>query len=319
MMNMRNTQRMSRSAILALCLVLVLGACKKAAERQDTATTQGESLTLEHELGTVTLGKNPKRVVALEYAALENLHELGIEVIGIPKSNLPNYLEEYRSNEKVVDLGTLFDVDYELLNELRPDVIFISERMRDNYKELSKIAPTIYTRHDHERFLESFEENLDIFGTLFDKEEEVDRALSRIKAKIEALAGEVRESGSTALVVMHNKGKFSAFGRNSRFGIIHGLVGFTQAVEELDSSRHGQAVSNEFIQSADPDYLFLVDRSAVVNKQATNREEIENVMIQQTKAFKNGNIVYLDPEAWYISGGGITSIELMIAELADNF
>src|SRR5690606_1532776 len=153
----------------------------------------------------------------------------------------------------------------------------------------------------------------------FDKGEAVDRAVSRIKAKIEALESVVSESGSSALIVMHNKGKFSAFGVNSRFGIIHGLFGFAQAVEDLDRSRHGQAVSNEFIQAADPDYLFMVDRSAVVNKQATNREVIENVLVQRTKAYKNGNVVYLDPEAWYISGGGITSLELMIEEVADNF
>ncbi len=317
---MKNTQRMNWKAILALTLVLALGSCRNSGEKQATdPKTVGETLTLEHQLGTVTVQKNPKRVVALDYVSLENLHELGIEVIGIPKSNLPNYLNQYADKGKVTDLGTLFDVDYELLNELEPDVIFMSTRMETNYAELSKIAPTIFIAQDQDRVLESFEENLDIFGQLFDKEKEVDRAVTRIKAKIGALEEVVSESGSSALIIMHNKGKFSAFGENSRFGIIHSLFGFKQAVEDLDRSRHGQAVSNEFIQAADPDYLFMVDRSAVVNKQATNKEEIENVLVQRTKAYKNGNVVYLDPEAWYISGGGITSLELMIAEVADNF
>lgn len=317
---MRNTQNAPLKIVLALALVLGLGSCGNTDKKKGAAPEgQGETMTLEHALGKVTLEKNPKRVVALDYASLENLLALGIEVIGVPKSNLPQYLKPLVDDQKVTDLGTLFEVDYELLNELDPDVIFMSTRMETNYGELSKIAPTIYTTLDQDRVLESFGENLVLFGELFDREQEVERAITRIGAKIDALHGVVSQSGSTALVVMHNKGKFSAFGEQSRFGTIHSLFGFKQAVGDLDRSRHGQAVSNEFIQAADPDYLFLVDRSAVVNKQATNKEEIENVLIQRTKAHKNGHVVYLDPEAWYISGGGITSFELMIAEVADNF
>jgi len=305
--------------ILAVMFAVALLGCKEnAKDPASAAEVPEQSLVVEHPLGKTTVAGNPQRVVALDYASLENLDKLGIPVIGLPKSNLPRYLDEYGQMEGITNLGTLFEVDFERLNELSPDVIFISARMEKHYGELSKIAPTVYIQQDPARLLESFEENLDIFGKIFDKGQEVDAAKVRIRAKIAALEGEVTARGSNALVVMYNKGKFSAFGKKSRFGAIHEHFGFAQAVDDLDTSRHGQAVSNEFILKADPDYLFVVDRSAVVDKRATNREEIENALIQRTQAYKNGNIVYLDPEAWYISGGGITSFEIMIGEVADE-
>ena len=136
---------------------------------------------------------------------------------------------------------------------------------------------------------------------------------------MKALQEKAQKSGKTALVILHNNGKFSAFGVGSRFGIIHNLFGFKESLGNISASRHGQAVSNELIQDANPDYLFIVDRSAVVNKKATNKTEIENSLIQQTKAYKNGHIVYLDPEAWYLSGDGITSFEIMINDVNVNF
>lgn len=311
---MRTMNKLALGATLALALL----GCKQGTRQGTAQDGSGESLAIEHPLGTTILAKNPQQVVTLDYACLENLDELGIPVIGLPMSNLPKYLSHYGQQEGIANLGTLFEVDFERLNELAPQVIFISARMEKHYGELSKIAPTIYIQQDPGRWLESFEENLDVFGKLFDKGQEVDAAKARIRAKIGALEGEVTSRGSNALVVMHNKGKFSAFGRGSRFGALYQQFGFEPAVSGLDTARHGQAVSNEFILDADPDYLFIVDRSAVVDKRATNREAIENALIQRTRAYKNGNIVYLDPEAWYLSGGGITSFELMIEEVANH-
>jgi len=257
--------------------------------------------------------------VALDYASLENLDELGIEVMGIPKSHVPQYLKKYETDENVANLGTIFEVDYEKLNELEPDVIFISARMETKYEELTNIAPTIYLTSDQSQMMESFKTNMEVFGKLFDKQETAQNIVDRVDNKVAALNKKAQESGQTGLIILHNNGKFSAFGKGSRFGVIHSLFGFREAVENLETARHGQAVSNEFIQKADPDYLFIVDRSAVVNKKATNKEEVENAMIQQTKAYKNGNIVYLDPEAWYLSGDGVTSFEIMINDVDSNF
>ena len=296
-----------------------ISACKEVPKKENNiAENQKETLEIAHKLDTVQVEKEPKKVVALNYAALENLDRLGIPIVGMPKSHVPQYLKKYSDDNSVVDLGTIFEVDYEKLSELDPDVIFISPRMLKNHKELSKIGPTIYTDSERGNELISFKRNIQLFGTLFNKEEAVENIITKIEDSIEKLRDTVKASGKNALIVIHNNGKFSAFGKASRFGIIHNLLGFKEAHDGLDIARHGQAVSNEFIQKVNPDYLFIIDRSAVVNKSATNKEAIENVMIRQTQAYKNGNIVYLSPEAWYLSGDGVTSFEIMIQEVKDN-
>lgn len=309
----------NRFLIPVLLLLAGLGACTASSENK-ASDSDRERISIVHPLDTVEVYKNPKNVVALDYSSLETLKELGIPVVGTVKSNLPGYLSEVSHDESIEDLGTLFEVNYEKLASLEPEVIFISGRMQTIYPELSKIAPTIYLVSDTDAIMESMKGNLSTYGQIFEKQSETDAALADLQEKINALNQKATESGKTALVILHNNGKFSAYGKGSRFGIIHDLYGFKEAIPNLNNeARHGQSVSNEFIQKANPDYLFIIDRSAAVNKEATNKEEIENVLIQETNAFKNGKVIYLDPEAWYISGDGLISMEIMVDEVSSNF
>lgn len=310
---MKNTIKLS-----ALTLFLAFASCKTDKNQETTTADTAEKVTITHALGTAEVAKNPQRVVVLDYAAVETLDELNIKIIGMPKANIPDYLQKYKDDASITDLGTLKEIDYEKLNELNPDVIFMSGRLQSIYPELNKIAPTVYIEIDYTDYMNSIEENFGIIGEVFNKKETTDKALSTIKEKIAAVNERVKDSNQKALIVLHNNGRFSAYGKGSRFGMIHDLLGMKEAVENLEVARHGQAVSNEFIQEADPDYLYVIDRTAVVDGENTNKEAIENRLIQQTNAYKNEKIIYLDAETWYLSGSGITSINKMIDEIASN-
>lgn len=43
------------------------------------------------------------------------------------------------------------------------------------------------------------------------------------------------------------------------------------------------------------------------------------MLVNKTKAAKNGAIILLDPQVWYLSGGGIISLNKMIAEVEAAF
>lgn len=304
--------------LTSLASIIALSACKSDKNIDSNKNETQENITIAHSLGESNVIKNPKNVVALDFASLETLEELGIEVIGMPKDNLPLHLLRYKEIKTITDLGTLKEIDYEKLNELNPDVIFMSSRLQNEYSEISKIAPTIYTEIDYTNYLKSLEKNFKTYGEIFNKEVEVEEELKAISNKIEKIHQSTQNSDKRALIVLHNNGRFSAYGKGSRFGLIHDVLGVKEAVENLEVARHGQAVSNEFIQEANPDYLFIIDRSAVIDREATNKSAIENKLIQQTNAYKNGKIIYLDAEIWYLSGGGITSINRMIDEVAES-
>lgn len=305
--------------IAALLLAIVLVGCKDEKNKNDAQVdTQLETVKVTHELGTVEIVKNPKRVVALDFASLEMLDLLGVKVVGAPKASLPAQLSKYQDDASVVDLGNLKEINFEKLNELEPDVIFLSGRLQSSYDEISKIAPAVYTEIDYTNYMESLGDITQMYATIFNDPQTTTVALEALEQKINTLKEKVNQSDKRALIVLHNKGRFSAYGKGSRFGIIHDVFGVKQAVQDLEVGRHGQSISNEFIQNANPDYLYIIDRSAVVDKSATNKEEIENQLIQQTNAYKNDNIVYLDPEVWYLSGGGIYSLNKMIEEVSTN-
>jgi iron complex transport system substrate-binding protein len=97
------------------------------------------------------------------------------------------------------------------------------------------------------------------------------------------------------------------------------VLGVQESVEGLEVHRHGNPVSSEFVQKANPDILFIVDRSLVVEKAVLDKAEVENKLIQQTNAAKSSKIYYLSPEMWYLVGGGITSLNIMIDEVAQAF
>jgi iron complex transport system substrate-binding protein len=301
--------------LLLFCLVAVVG-CKET--KKEITQTPQETIEISHEYGTVEVVKNPERVVALDFASLEMLDLLGVEVVGVPKASMPDHLAKYANDSNVTDLGNLKEINFETLNELQPDVIFMSGRMQSSYDEIAKIAPTVYTTIDYKNYLNSVKHNTQLFSSIFNDSVTGQKSLAQVNKNIDLLKRKIEGSDKRALVVLHNKGRFSAYGKGSRFGIIHDVFGMNQAVEDLEAGRHGQRVSNEFIQNANPDYLFIIDRSAVVDKKATNKQEIENQLIQQTNAYKNGKIIYLNPKIWYLSGGGIYSLDKMVQEVSTN-
>ena len=81
-------------------------------------------------------------------------------------------------------------------------------------------------------------------------------------------------------------------------------------------STHGQSVTSEFVAEKNPDYLFVVDRDSAVATKGTEtasaKDTVENELVKNTNAFKEGHIVYLDPNYWYLSGGGLVSMEEII-------
>lgn len=286
---------------------------KETAGTEQTAST--DKLVIKHLLGTTEVVKNPKKVVLLSYGVIDSFDKLSIQIAGLPKGNLPGYLSKYGNDDTIVDIGNLMDPNFEKINELGPDLIVISGRQSKLYDELSKIAPTIYMDIDKDDYLGSFEKNARQLGELFDKEVEVEKELMIIKSKIAKIKQISETSHKTGLIVLVNEGRYSAYGKGSRFGIIHDVFGIKPADQNIEVATHGQSVSNEFIQKVNPDYLFVIDRGAALKKNDLNKAAFSNPLIEKTKAYQNDKIIFLSPDVWYLSGGGLESVSMMVDEI----
>lgn len=311
-------------AAFTLLLVAFLAACgsdkaedKNTAEA-DTKEAETETITVTHELGETTFDKNPEKVVVFDFGILDSMDKLGIEAVaGVPQANIPAYLEKYSDAEKYENVGTLKEADFEAINALKPDLIIISGRQASMYEEFADIAPTIHMGVDTTKYMDSFTQNMNTLGEIFGKEDQVKEELAAIDTQIEDLKTNVTDE--KALIVLANEGKVSAYGAASRFGLIHDVFGVKQADEGIEASTHGQSISFEYILETNPDMMFVVDRNAAVGNDASAKDSLENELVQKTNAYQNDKIIYLDPDFWYLSGGGLQSVSQMVTDIQSAF
>ncbi|UVI29553.1 siderophore ABC transporter substrate-binding protein [Paenibacillus spongiae] len=286
-------------------------------------TAEPAELTIKHQLGEAKLKQNPEKVVVFDNGVLDTLDKLGVPVTAVPKDGLPAYLEKYKA-DSYENAGGLKEPDFEKVNALKPDVIFISGRTSEAYEELNEIAPTIFMGVDNANYKASYTENAKILGQIFGKEAEVEAELAKLDESIAALSSKASAeaaSGKKGLIVLTNAGKLSVYGKASRFGLIHDVFGVAPVDENIKASTHGDSVTSEYIAEKNPDYLFVVDRDAAVEAEGgeTANKTLENDLIKKTNAYKNGKIIYLNADYWYLSGGGLASMAEMIKEVDAAF
>lgn len=315
-------KKLSLFFIMAV-LAVVMTACgtdteeKTQGSEKEKAPEETKEITITHQLGETPVKVNPEKVVVFDYGILDSLDKLGVEVTGVPQANIPPYLSKFEES-KYENVGSLKEPDFEKINEIGPDLIIISARQQEAYEELSKIGPTIFLGVDNSKYMDSFTSNMKKLGEIFGKEKEVEEELTVIQSSVDALHKKATENGSKGLIVLANEGNLSAYGPGSRFGIIHDTFGVAPVDENIEVATHGQSISPEYIAEKDPDYLFVVDRGAAVGGESSAKQIIENSLVKKTKAFKNDNIVYLDPNYWYLSGGGFVSVSEMVKEIEEG-
>lgn len=314
--------------VLVVAFTLVLAACgnngnNSAANNSSNnggANNAGEaaptSMTVTHQLGEAEVPLNPSKVVVFDYGTLDTLDVLGLEdsVVALPKSSLPSYLEKY-ADDKYMNAGGIKEPDFEAIDGVDPDLIIISGRQSDAYEELNAIAPTIYMGVDTADYMNSFTSNVETLAKIFGKEEEAAAKLAEINTVIDSVKADVANVDKKGLIILANEGKISAYGPGSRFGIIHDVLGVPALDESLEVSTHGNEITFEYISEKNPGYLFVIDRTAAVGGEGNAAETVENVLVKNTDAYKDGHITYLDPEYWYLSGGGLISVEKMVNDI----
>lgn len=299
-----------RLTSLLLVVVMMLGLVS-------AISAQEAEITVTHNQGETVVPLSPETVLTFDIASLSTLHRLGVDVAGLPQTTLPETLSQYA--EGYLNIGSLFEPDYEAVNAAEADLIIVAARSSTVYPQLSEIATTIDLTGDNADFIGAQRRNSEILGQIFEKEDEVAAIWEELDAQIAFINEQAAESG-TALIVMTSGGEVNAYGPGSRFGWIHDDLGFIPVIEDIQEATHGEAISFEFILEANPDWLFVLDRDAAIGQQAEAAAQVlDNELVHQTSAWQNGQVVYLDSINWYIVMGGLGTLEEAIGEVAAVF
>ena len=299
-----------RSVFMTLSCAFALAAC---GGQDGSASVQAGSAAAEVPAGSVkvqtahgeaVVPQNPERVAVYDLGAVDTLSKLGVKIGASVDSQNLAYLDVPLKD--AVKAGTLFEPNYEALNAYNPQVIIIGSRMaKDKVSdELAKLAPTIDMTAQTDNMKESAKARIDAYGRIFGKQAEADALKAEID-KTFADAKAAAQGKGKGLVILVNAGKLSAFGPDSRLGgWIHRDIGVPAADEAIKEGSHGQPVSFEYIKEKNPDWLFVLDRSAAIGEEGqAAREVLNNPLVAQSTAWKKGQVVYLPPETYLAAGG----------------
>lgn len=319
----RRTQRTLLAlagAVLAVVLAFMLSGCSGSGESSESTseTITIQALNGSGETADIEVPYDPQRIAILDMACLDILDNLGLgdRIVGSASTSI-DYLQDYVANENIANLGTIKEADLEAVAAAEPDIIFIGGRLSASYDDLAAIAPVVYIATDTEKGLvQSVNDNATTIASIFGLESEVEEKMSGFNDRIAALQ-EVA-NGHTALVTMYTSSSVNVLGNDGRCSIIGSEIGFDNLAAGEITSTHGNETSFETIVQQNPEYIFVLNRDAAIGTDGADQaqEIVENSLTQNTQAYQDGNIIYLEhPAVWYTAEGGITALDTMLSDL----
>ncbi|NAW96570.1 ABC transporter substrate-binding protein, partial [Vibrio sp. V42_P2S4T144] len=197
-------------------------------------------VVIDHYMGQTELEQSPERVVVIGFGPLDALDNFGIDPVAVSNSsNLPSYLSKY-SKDNYTSAGSLFEPDFETIYMQKPDLILVGPRASAKYEELSEIAPTVvFAAKENQGYWEGTQAQWRNIGKIFNIEEKVEQKIEALDAQFKAIRDYNQSNKNDALTILSMGDNISAFGAQSRFGVIYNDFGFLETVEHVKTGTHG--------------------------------------------------------------------------------
>ncbi|MFI8940987.1 ABC transporter substrate-binding protein [Streptomyces syringium] len=266
--------------------------------------------TITHALGRTEIKEMPKRVVVLDVGELDNVVSLGIKPVGWAPSEgsqeIPAYLKKDVGDPKSV--GTISNLNLEAINELKPDLILGSKlRAEKNYKDLSKIAPTVFSVRPGF----TWKENYLLNAAALDKTADAKKQLDAYGAKARQLGEDIGEKKPTITMLRYLPQFTRLYAQQSFIGTILKDAGLPRPKNQ-QTDKLAEEISPENIDQADADWIFT---GVYGDPDKTKRDSAQdNPLWKNLKAVKDGRAKDVQDETWYL-GLGVTAANSVLDDL----
>lgn len=303
---------MKKKLILSSLAAIILGI---------TGCQSNNTIKITENNQTIVIPKSPQKIVVMNYGALDTLDALGkgTLVVGTSLPAIPQYLQQYKTGN-VVDTGRMKEPNFDVIKQIAPDLIIIDRRQADQTDELSKIAPVVNLDVDATNYLESTKNHILLLGKITGTDSLAANYTASLDSKITHAQKLAQNSHKKALVAIHNDGKVFLTNTGARPTLIHDVLQVKRAVpvtEQVINPTEKQLptlIDNHYIATNKPDIIYLVDRSKAIGNKA-----IEKDFFNKNTLTKSGTkIVYLTADIWYLSGGGVESLNRQIDEVVSG-
>lgn len=289
--------------------------------KADESETAGTA-TVESWQGPVEVPVPPKRPAVTDNRAFRVLEEWGVELVAAPRSLMSPELD-YKSNEDIADLGMHFEPDLEALVAADPDVVLNGYRFAQHFDDMKELLPNaamvdISMDFGANGLSEEFKKQMDLLGTVFDKEDEAAELYADFEEARDA-AKEAYNPDETVMGLLTSGGKiaYAAPGTGRSVGPLFTALDLTPAYEQKgEDNTHGDEISVEAIAEANPDWIIVLDRDAAFpHKDGDGYQTAEELIVnsealQNVTAVEEGHIYYL-PATFYLTEDIIEYTELL--------
>ncbi|GGT93570.1 ABC transporter substrate-binding protein [Streptomyces violascens] len=266
--------------------------------------------TVNHAMGATAIKARPQRVVVLDVGEFDNVVSLGIQPVGYAPTEgdegIPSYLKKGAGDPKSV--GTINSLNLEAIAALKPDLILGSQlRAADKYKELSKIAPTVFSIRPGFPWKQNYLLN----AAALDKSAEAKAKLAAYETKAKRLGTDLGASKPTVTMLRYMPGKVRLYAKASFIGTILDDAGIPRPKNQ-QAVDLATEVGPETIDRADADWIFT---GVYGDPKKSKRDSAEsNPLWKNLKAVKAGQAKDVKDETWYL-GLGVTAADSVLDDL----
>ncbi|MFB7473914.1 ABC transporter substrate-binding protein [Kitasatospora sp. NPDC056184] len=266
--------------------------------------------TIKHAMGETVLPAKPTRVVVLDTGELDNVVSLGIQPVGVVHTDgsktMPSYLGDKAGSP--ANVGTINSLNLEAIAALKPDLILGSQlRAQDQYAQLSKIAPTVFSLRPGYPWKQNFLLNATPFGL----EAEAKAQLDAYQASAAAIGAKLGDKRPTITPLRFMPGKTRLYAELSFIGTILTDAQLPQPkIEQVKEL--AVEISPEQIDKADADWVFY---GVYGTPSSTNQDAVLGGALWKTLgAVKSGQARPVPDETWFL-GLGVAAANVVLADL----
>lgn len=289
------------------------------------------SFNLATEKQNIELKQTPKKIAVYDLSILDTLNALNIQAQIVPKTTFTGSLATY-NQAQFVKAGSLFAPDLAQLKQLKPDLIFVGGRSAKTLDSLQPIATTVDLSSNTNHYMSDLKNRTLNLAKAFKREDIADKKLK----DLDQLQQKVQQhtANKSAVMLFAVGDHYMPHAANDRFGFIHELTGFKSVLplsEKTDTARPeagsaealaAQKKNAELLKSAiqqNPDYLIVLDRGAVNTQKYATKEGIKtHPILGQSQAVKQNRVIFVNADAWYITGAGLDNTAFMLKEISEG-
>lgn len=324
----RGRGRLRRAAVRAASLgtalalpVLGLTACGAEDGGSSGGAASGKTRVIEHAMGRTEITGKPKRIVTLDATFTSAALALDGNLVGYTTfrgRQLPDYLgedkQQHAANAKWV--GKLSQPDLEKIVQLEPDLILSAKvRHEEVYEQLSKIAPTVFSRTTGG----TWKQNLLLTGRAMGEEDLARQKLrnydKRARAVGDRIRAEVGHNPTMSIVRFAGEPTVRLYTADSFPGIVRRDTGLARPKGRPKGDGIAVNLSQERILELDAEHIFLSVYPDEAGKAEATRQQFRSNPLWGKLT---GQVHTVDDITWMTSVG-LHGANAILDDLAESF